>query len=124
MLSTSPAYRTDRSPPFLASCGAVLFCAGFSEAESSSPPQPTTPTASTAATANMARQCAASLIWTYPPLRDGAGVSHPGSPPVAAQRNGRCAVPVGLAHRAVSRLRLEHHVLGSLPQHCPSQLAQ
>src|SRR3954451_7199586 len=77
MLSTSPAYITVRSPPFLASAGGLLvFCAGFSELESSQP-QPATARASAAAIPNVARNCAANLICTYPPLGMGQGSLSP-----------------------------------------------
>src|SRR3954452_8241006 len=123
MLSTSAAYITVRSPPFFASLGGVLLCAGFSELELSSPPQPATNSASAAATANMARHCAANLICTYPPIRMGRGLQ-PRSPPVAAERSGQIGPVVLRAHPGVCRLRLEDHVLGALPQHQPPQLAQ
>src|SRR3954465_11392027 len=78
MKSTSPAYITVRSPPFLASWDPVLLVlpAGFSELESS-PPHPATASASTPATANMARHCAANLICTNPPLQLGQGPPTP-----------------------------------------------
>src|SRR5215211_3242586 len=72
----------------------------------------------------MARHCAANLICTYPPLRIGAGASNPESPPVAPERSGQRGAVAGPAHPRVSRLRLEDHVLGALPQHRPAQIAE
>src|SRR3954447_21223239 len=125
MKSTSPAYITVRSPPFLASWDPVLLVlpAGFSELESS-PPHPATTSASTPATANMARHCAANLICTNPPLGMGQGRITPVSAPVAAQRIRRGAPIADPPHRLVSRLRLEDHVLGALPEHGPAQLTE
>src|SRR5215216_1381974 len=123
MLSTSPAYRTDRSPPFLASLGAA-FCAGSSPPPLSSPPQPATASASAAATANMARQCAATLICAYPPLRLGQGHIAPTTLQLGRSVVHATANSWRNPHRRVSRLRLEHHVLRALPEHRPAELAQ